>query len=356
MKVAFLSYGFGKEVSSSGKYGFYLVNELRKLGVCVDVFGANFIVKTFGAPVFYLRNSLLRLNDYDVVHSNEGSGVFLYHPCMIDTWHHDYKQSYDVNSMTFHNLEMLQGHKVRRIIVPSYATKSAVLRYGFSEDKISVVYHGIDHTVFKRKSSLLLRKNYGLLNCFVAISVGKLIKRKRQIDIVNALAGIPNAVLILVGKGEEESAIKKMATEKQVKIIHFRHVPESFLVDLYNASDVYVHTSILEGFGLTILEAMACGLPVISYEAGDFTRIIREAGVLLKTGDVVGVRNALLYLKENRAKREELSLIAQENSAQYTWEKTAREHLNVYLSAINKSQNREILVSSICFRGHRCVN
>lgn len=339
MKVAFLSYGFGREVSGSGKYGFYLVNELRKLGVSVDVFGAKFIFKTFGAPIFYLKNAFLKLKDYDVVHSNEGSGVFLNHPCMVDTWHHDYKQSYDVNSLTFYNLEMLQCRKARRIIVPSYATKNALLHHGFREDKISVIYHGVDHSVFRKKNSnALLRKKYDLFNYFVAINVGKLIKRKRQIDIINALAGIPDTVLILVGKGEEESNIKKLAKEKQVKIIHFKHVSESFLIDLYNAADVYVHTSILEGFGLTILEAMACGLPIIAYNAADFTRIFHEAGVFLKPEDVHGVRAALLYLKENLAEREKLSQIAQEKSAKYTWEKASKEHLDVYLRAINETQ------------------
>jgi glycosyltransferase involved in cell wall biosynthesis len=289
--------------------------------------------------MFYLKNAFLQLNDYDVVHSNEGSGVFLHHPCMIDTFHHDYKQPYDTNGLTFHNLEMLQCHKVRHIIVPSFATKKALLRYGFREDKISVVYHGVDHTVFRNKNSkAFLRKKYGLLNYFVAINVGKLIKRKKQTDIINALAGIPDTALILVGKGEEERHIQKLAREKKVKLIHFRHVPESFLVDLYNASDVYIHASILEGFGLTILEAMACGLPIISYKVGDFAKIVNEAGVLLKPEDVWDMRDALLYLKENLAEREELSQIAQEKSAQYTWEKTAKEHLNVYLRAINESQ------------------
>ena len=339
MKVAFLSYGFGKEISGSGKYGFYLVNELRKLGVCVDIFAAKFIVKTFGAPMFYLKNAFLQLNDYDVVHSNEGSGVFLHHPCMIDTCHHDYKQPYDTNSLTFHNLEMLQCHKVRHIIVPSFATKNALLRYGFREDKISVVYHGVDHTVFRKKNSrAFLRKKYGLLNYFVAINVGKLIKRKRQIDIINALAGISDTTLILVGKGEEDRSIQKLAQEKKVKLIHFRHVPESFLVDLYNIADVYINASILEGFGLTILEAMACGLPIISYKAGDFTKIVQEAGVLLEPEDVHGMRDALLYLKENLAERERLSQIAREKSAKYTWEKAAKEHLNIYFRAINESQ------------------
>jgi len=331
MNVAFLSYGFGREVSGSGKYGWYLVNELRKLGVCVDIFSTNFIVKTLGAPMLYLKNAFLKLNKYDIVHSNEGSGVFLHHPHMIDTYHHDYKQSFDLNSLTFHNLEMLQCRKVQRIIVPSYATKNSILRYGFKENRISVIYHGVDHTAFRKKNSRdFLRRNYGVSNSFVAITVGKLIKRKRQTDIINALAEIPDTVLILVGKGEEESNIKKLAKEKQVKLIHFKQVPESQLVELYNAADVYVHSSIVEGFGLTVIEAMACALPVICYDIADFKNIVHDAGFLLKPKDVKSMSHAITLLKENPNEKKFLSEVALQKSQAFTWEKTAAEHLKVY--------------------------
>jgi len=340
LKVAYLTYGVRRKALWIRKYSLYLVNSLRRLGVHVDVFTTNFHFKGLGPPVFYLKNAFLKLRDYDIVHSDEGAGILVHHPCIVETYHHGYKQTYDINSVVFSGLETFQCRRVQRIIVPSFETKNTLLHYGFRSDRISVIYHGVDSNVFRknRNSRVLLRRKYGISNCFVIINVGQLIKRKRQVDVIKALQGIPNTALILVGCGEEEKHIKKLARKTGIKLIYFEEVPESSLVDLYNAADVYVHTSICEGFGLTILEAMACGLPIIAYNVADFTEIVREAGVLLKPEDLHGVRDALLWLKDNLAERERLGQIAQKESAKYTWEKAAKEHLTVYLRAINESQ------------------
>ena len=133
LRVAFLSYGFGKDQLGIGRSSWHLVNELHKLGVNVDVFTTQYRIKTFGPPVFYLKNAFLKLGKYDVVHSNEGAGLLVTHPHMIETYHHDYKQTSDINSLLFHNLENFQCRKAKHIIVPSFKTKEAVLRYGFPE-------------------------------------------------------------------------------------------------------------------------------------------------------------------------------------------------------------------------------
>jgi glycosyltransferase involved in cell wall biosynthesis len=227
---------------------------------------------------------------------------------------------------------MMQCRKVQHVIVPSYATRNSLLHYGFDTDKITVIHHGVDPGVFRKNGSRdYVRKKYGISNHFVLVTVGKLIKRKRQIDIINALSGINDAALILVGKGEEESDIKRTARDKQVMLLHFKQVPERVLVDLYNAADAYVHSSVLEGFGLTILEAMACGLPIITYKTGDFTEIVRKAGIILQPSDVKGMRDTILRLKKKPNERALMSQLAQEESAKYTWDKTVKAHLNVYL-------------------------
>jgi len=337
LKVAFLTYGFGKKALGIGKYSWHLVKELRELGCHVDVFTTNFHFKGFGPPIFYFKNIFLRLKNYDLIHSNEGSGVFVPHHCMIETYHHDYKQNYDINSLIFNELETIQCHKVKQIIVPSFMTKNQLLHKGFSEDKISVIYHGVDHDVFmnKQNSRVIFREKYGISDYFVVMNVGQLIKRKRQIDIIKALQGIPNTIFLLIGNGEEEKNIKKLAWEKKVRLIHFKFVPESLLVNLYNAADVYIHTSILEGFGLTVLEAMACGLPVIAYKVADFERILKGSGILLQPGDVDGIRQACEFLKVETTQKKRTAQLSQQESKNYTWKKSAKKHLQTYMKVLS---------------------
>jgi len=327
LRMAFLSYAYGRGGLGLGRYGESLVNELRKLGTSVDVFTSIFHVKSFGPPLFFMKNAFLKLKKYDLVHSNEGAGVFLRHPYMIETYHHDYKQTGDARyNLVFHRLETLQCHKAQHIIVPSFLTKNTLLHYGFPEDKISVIHHGVDHNMFVRNESsrVFLRRKYDVSSCFVVINVGQLRKYKRQIDIVKALQGIPNVAFILVGNGEEEKNIKKSARNKGVRLIHFKYVPERLLVDLYNVADVYVHTSILEGFGLTVLEAMACGLPIIAYKVADFDRIVKGAGYLMDIGDVNGIRSTLLILRRDHDIRDKMSSVAVSHSKDFTWSKSAR--------------------------------
>jgi len=337
LKTAFLTYGFGRYAYGIGKYGWHLTHELRRLGFEVDVFTANLHVKKIGPLLHSFGNLLRKLQHYDVVHSNEGAGLFVLHPVMIETYHHDYAQVSEFGYRFFHALERIECHKVQHMIVPSLASQNSLLRYGFPPNKISVIYHGVDHNVFKKNgtSRIFLRRKYGISNCFIVINVGQLIKRKGQIDIIKALQGISNMAFILVGSGKEEKNIKKLARKTGVRLIHFKYVPESFLVDLYNAADVYVHTSILEGFGLTVLEAMACGLPIIAYDTADFEHVVGGGGYLLKKGDLIGVRSAIKFLQENERERKKLSRKAEKRSNIFSWEKSARAHCAIYKKILN---------------------
>ena len=315
-----------------GKYSWYLVEGLRKLGVDVDVYTTSFHRKGIGAPAFFFRNAFLNLKDYDVVHSSEGSGLLVTHGRMVETYHHYYKQTFNINSLIFSYLENFQCRKAKRIIVPSFKTKEDLVREGFSEDKIDVIHHGVDSELFRPDQALRnsIRNKYGLVGSFVVISVGRLVYHKRHVDIIEALSKVPNSVFMLVGAGVEEERIKVKAKKFGVRLLHFKDVSDELLAGLYNSADVYAHASILEGFGLTILEAMACSLPIVCYDVADLKRVVSGAGFLLQKGDVGGMTNALLSMKNDRNNRLALSEMALHQSKAFTWEKTAAEHLKVY--------------------------
>jgi glycosyltransferase involved in cell wall biosynthesis len=332
MRIAYLTYGIGRKSLGLGKYSWYLVSGLRKLGVNVDVYTTNFHRKGIGAPAFYFRNAFLNLKNYDLVHSSEGSGLLVYHERMVETYHHYYKQTFNINSLIFSYLENIQCSKAKRIIVPSFKTKQDLMSEGFSADKIDVIHHGVDSELFRSDHVLrsFFRNKYGLVGSFVVISVGRLVYHKRHVDIIDALSKVPNSVFILVGAGEEEARIKLKAMKSGVKLLHFKDVPDEFLAGLYNSSDVYVHASILEGFGLTILEAMSCSLPIVCYDVADLRSVVSGAGYVLEPRDIVGMTNALLLIENGAKTREALSQMALNQSRAFTWEKTAVEHLNVY--------------------------
>jgi len=331
---------FGRHADGTGRYSWYLVHELRNLGLEVDVFSSTLHVRRVG-PLFHFLASAHEANlnrefrHYDVVHSNEGAGLLVFHPCMIETYHHDYAQTNEFGDCVFNLLENVECHKVRHIVVPSCASKNSLLDYGFSPSKISVIHHGVNHELFKKDEVLResMRRKLGLCNYFVVLNVGRLVKHKGHAALVRIMQKLPKSALIVVGKGKEELPVREIASKMGVKMLHFKDVTDEFLSGLYNAADLYVHTSTLEGFGLTVLEAMACGLPVIAYKVADFEQVVGGAGHLVDIGDVEGIKSKLWLLFQDEDMRRRLGELAYLRSKDFSWSETARKHVHVYKSA-----------------------
>ncbi|MCW4015247.1 MAG: glycosyltransferase family 4 protein [Candidatus Bathyarchaeota archaeon] len=336
LKIAFLSYTFGRNDYSTGKYGWHLAYELRKMNHDVDIFTTNLHVPKIGPFLLAFKHLFSKLQHYDIVHSNEGAGLFVSHPALLETYHHDYAQVPEFGHRFFNILENMECRKVKHIIVPSYASKDVLLGYGFPPEKISVIYHGVDE-IFKEDKLIrkMMRSKLGLTKELVVINVGRFVKHKRQVDLIRALSGFSNVVLILVGNGPEEYRIKDTASKMGVKMLHFKNVSDIFLAGLYNAADVYVHTSTLEGFGLTILEAMSCGLPVIAYTTGDLEQIVGNAGHIVQIGDIESVRAGLFNL-EIHSVRNEMRNLALAKSRDFSWSESMKKHSKVYSSVLNQ--------------------
>ena len=332
MKVAILAYA----ALQFGNYYYVtqLARELRKRGVYVEIFRSPLHIKFFGPSISYLRYFLMNnsLKKFDVIHSSECAGVAVMHQNIVETCHHDYRTN--MTGVLFSLLENVACRKAKRIIVPSYATLNRLLRYGFPKDKVRVIYHGVDHEIFRPNKNLRekIRTKYEIEG-FTLISVGQLIKRKRHIDILNALLHMDKRkelTLILVGHGPERNNILSLAKKYDIKILHFNRVPRNVLVALYNASDVYVHTSVLEGFGMTVLEAMSCGLPVIAYETADFSKIVGNAGFILKQGDILKLKETVELLWHDEKLRRRLRSEALKQSSKFTWKESALKHIQLY--------------------------
>lgn len=349
MKVAFISYeyGYGRMYGEDvpylygiGRYSSNLVERLRRLGVDLDVFTVNKYVKNIGIMLFKIKNVFKNFNEYDIVHSNEAGAAFVRHRNKIETFHHDYT-SQGLRYLLYSLAGRMAIRGAKHIIVPSYTSKQAIMNFdgAVPDDRVSVIHHGVDKQIFKnseddKKLATSFRSQHGLTDSFVIISVGRLEPHKRQRDIVKALAGLKGFALILVGQGREKRSLINLARQKNVRLLHFNFVSDKKLAVLYNSADVYVHASTLEGFGLTVLEAMSCGLPVIAYNTADFEYIVDHGGYLLKKGDVSGLRNAVMYLKENYAERKLLGGEAEKKSNLFTWERSAQEHLKVYMEVL----------------------
>jgi glycosyltransferase involved in cell wall biosynthesis len=200
--------------------------------------------------------------------------------------------------------------KQDRLVGVGGAVRNALINNeGLPASRVEVVYNGVDLSALAAASPLAkqkIRAEFGFSDGdFVAIQVARLHELKDHKTAIRAIDKarhtIPNLRLLIVGEGEQRSAIETEIKDRHLK----QHVVlagiRSDIADLLAASDVFLMSSISEGIPLTIIEAMAAGLPVISTAVGGIPEMIHheQSGFLVEAGNDVGLAKALVQLEQS---------------------------------------------------------
>lgn len=225
---------------------------------------------------------------------------------------------------------------VNQIVTYSEFMRNQIVKwYELNNQDIAVIPNGVNIKKFvDLKGKLFLDGNPAILY------VGYLSKFKSVdilIDAISKLRSIlPNMKLHIVGRGSKEAELRLLAKNNQVQdmvIFHGQASPE--IVPLYyKAADFCVFPSIRDSFGLTLLEALASGLPVIASKRGGTPEVIThgEDGLLFEPDDENALPNAILSLSQNTELRKKLSVNATKTSVKYSWEKIGEKYLSLYRS------------------------
>jgi glycosyltransferase involved in cell wall biosynthesis len=242
---------------------------------------------------------------------------------------------------TYYRLVIAGLKRADRLIANSAYTKQCIVDVlRIAPSKITVAYPGLDHELFQPLSAPdRIREKYRLAEGQrYLIYVGSEDPRKNLITLVRALAHIrrelPEVALIKVGRSHSEPERKRLldvAAELGVReAIHFlEHVPDTDLPALYNLADVYVTPSV-EGFGFPVLEAMACGTPVVCAKIGSAPEIVGDAGVQVSPFDSGAFATAVITLLGDVQRRLRLRQAGRNRVATFTWPKTIRTTTEVY--------------------------
>ncbi len=120
----------------------------------------------------------------------------------------------------------------------------------------------------------------------------------------------------------------KLGLQERVRFLG--HVSPEDLLGLYNAAQVLVHPAFYEGFGLTPLEAMACGTPVIVSNSSSLPEVVGDAALLVEPTDVDGLAVAIWRVLSDTALREQMVKKGLQRARSFSWQKTAQETLEIY--------------------------
>lgn len=250
---------------------------------------------------------------------------------------------YSFRKRSWHFLEgpKQQAQAATKIIAISNATKSDLINfYKIPDEKISVVYSGVNPFFFEKISEEKLRafRDARGLNQPFLLFVGTLEPRKnitaviQLLNILKQKKAFSNLKLVIVGaRGWLYDKIFLEAGRSQFKkdIVFYGSVSFEELRNLYHLARVFVYPSFFEGFGFPPLEAQACGSPVIASKNGSLPEILKNSALFINPHNVDELVSATEKILTDFFMREALIEKGLENVKRFTWENTARETLSI---------------------------
>ncbi len=272
-------------------------------------------------------------------------------------------------SAAIKDIERLAAQKADLIITVSYAMRDELVKLGYAEQKIRVVYNGVDTNkyrpdLFSEEEIRAFREKIGVGESPMLFFVGRLTWVKGADTLTVAMReivkAVPDAKLVIVGKGEQERMLKQIVSSNALEgnvLFNFSYVPEEERLKYYAACDVAVFPSKYEPFGIVSLEAMAMGKPVIVGASG--TSGFREQVIPFgpnicgfhinphDPGDVA--KFAIMLLKDSELRKSMGANARRRVLESFTWDMAASNTLRVYEEAIEVyNKKRRALYDSVC--------
>lgn len=227
------------------------------------------------------------------------------------------------------------ARRAAALVTVSAALKKSLIQLGVESGKISVLRNGVDTRVFRPVDREIHRTRMGLTGT-VLLMVGNLVSLKGHELVLRALQEFPDACLLIVGEGEERRALETLAGALQIqhRVRFLGVMPHAQLAEVYGAADALVLASSREGWPNVLLEAMACGTPVVSSSVGGTPEIVTapEAGVLMTERSVPGVAKALRRLLHNYPDR----ALTRKYAERFSWDDTTRGQLAVFENILQR--------------------
>ena len=233
------------------------------------------------------------------------------------------------------------GKKVSGVASVSADLKRKMQKIGIPASKIHVIYNGIDHQRFHPLPRSLARNFLKLDDSRIILFVGNLKKEKGCLDLLDAFIALAskhlNLRLYIAGTGAMKKAIEQRRTQSELedRICLLGNVDHAALNHWYNAADLVCLPSYNEGVPNVLLEAMACGTPVVATNVGGIPEIVTvDTGILLESGDIQALSQSIDTALRHNWDSEKIHRYAMK----FSWDKNIRQMLDMFNNAGNVKQ------------------
>ncbi|MFC1692054.1 glycosyltransferase family 4 protein [Candidatus Latescibacterota bacterium] len=295
---------------------------------------------------------ILKKLSVDIYHNLVNFGIYNA-PCPVVTTVHDlltlkypWLRSRKIHGWLYKYYVPSLIHKADMITVDSENTRKDLKDFYGLEKNVTTVYLGYNKDIFYPENSgdEKIIKRYGLQRGYL-LFVGNLIPKKNVEIIIRAYhllkkKGIHTARLVLAGKrGHGTENILQLIESLSLKdnVIEIGYVPDDCLGALYRQAKMFLFPSKYEGFGLPVLEAMACGTPVLVSGTGPFPEIVGDLRYTCSPDSAPEWAEKILELIEDKTAREDAREWSLKQSQKFSWEKCVEKYMEIYNLLINKA-------------------
>lgn len=237
------------------------------------------------------------------------------------------------NSIVKLLLKLLYG-KADRIIAVSNGVKKALIKvFKIDERKIQVIYNPCDINKIKKLSMEKVEYPWFSEKIPIIITIGRLIEKKGHGKLIQAFAKIKKQIpskLVIIGEGNLRKQLERLTVkfevEKDIAFLGWQENPYKYI----SKSNIFVLSSNSEPFGLVVVEAMVCGIPVVSFDCESGPREILdngEYGILVPVGDIEGLSEAVINILKNNDLREKIIQRAKKRVHIFNTKDIAKEYM-----------------------------
>ncbi len=226
-----------------------------------------------------------------------------------------------------------------KIITVSKTTKNELIKYlNIPSSKIIPVYHGVDAHPNPLSKNEVKRK-FGIKKDYI-LSISSVYKFKNYINLIRGFKILrekynKNFQLVIVGKIiEKDYSLEMIRTIDELclnyEVILIDGVPHNETYLLYSGANLYVFPSYCETFGMTQIEAMACGIPVVTSNISVMLEICGDAAVYFDPANPEDIADKMNQVLSDESVKNKLINNGLKRARDFSWEKSAREHLSVF--------------------------
>lgn len=311
----------------------------------------NFKAKVADIPDFSFAeqlelNKIIKSLKPDLVHFPMPQYPLLYRGKRINTVHDftllDFKHPHwnpivDTIKLNVFRFVMRRAvHGAKKVIVPTrYVKKELVRRYRADPSDVTVTYESADKLSANPKEYRPLKGKKFIFyvgNLFPHKNIDSLIK---AFDLLHETH--PNLHLAIVGRKKRfHEELEELVEYDGIKNVHFTgFMPDEQLAWMYAHAQAYVFPSLSEGFGLPGIEAMRHDCPLISSNATCLPEVYKDAAIYFDPEDIENMAYSISRVVDNRNLRKQLIMAGRERREHFSWDKMAKETLDLYRQALN---------------------